>query len=89
MLWAYDIEYAYEERYGRKVRCKVDSFVFTNGFNLGLLRFKAQFSVRSAEAEEVMKREWNDAEKNVDVLLDGIRNIQLQEKHTFRAKQFA
>ncbi|KAL2050798.1 hypothetical protein ABVK25_008859 [Lepraria finkii] len=74
MLWAYDIEYAYEERHGRKVRCEVDPFAFTNGFNSGPLRFKAQFSVRSAEAEEIMKREWNDAEKNVDVLLDGIRD---------------
>ena len=89
MLWAYDIGYAYEERHGRKVRCEVDSFAFTNGFNSGPLRFKAQFSVRSAEAEEIMKREWNDAEKNVDVLLDGIRDIQLKEKHAFQTKQFA
>ena len=88
MLWAYDIGHAYEEHHGQKVRCEVDPFAFTNGFNSGPLPFKAQFSVRSAEAEEIMKREWNDAEKNVDVLLDGIRDIQLQEKHAFQAKQF-
>lgn len=86
MLWAYDIGYAYEELDGREVRCEVDSLAFTNGFNSGPLPFKAKFTVRNAEAEEIIKREWNDAEKNVDVVLDGIRDIQMQEKNAFQSK---
>lgn len=33
-----------------------------------------------------MKSEWNGAEKDINVVLDGIRDIQLQEKHTFQGK---
>ncbi|KAL6716882.1 hypothetical protein ACLMJK_004794 [Lecanora helva] len=86
LLWAFDITHAYEERNGRKQRIEVDSFAYTNGFNSGPLPFRAQFTARSAERKEIMQRDWHEAEKNVDVLLDGIRDQQLQEKQAFHQK---
>lgn len=80
LLWAYDVGHAYEESFGRKVRCEVDSFAFTQGFNATPLPFKAQFSVRSRTAEEIVKREWSTAEKDIDVLLDRIQATQIRAK---------
>jgi hypothetical protein len=74
MLHAFDIGYAYEERDGSTCRCDIDPFAMTQGFNSRPMPFKASFTIRSLAHEQIVKREWQGEEKDVDVLLDRVRN---------------
>jgi hypothetical protein len=80
LLWTYDIGHSYELCEGRKVKVEVDSMAFTQGFNAIPLPFKAQFTRRSAKTEEIVKREWHAAEKDIDVLLDRIQATHIRGK---------
>ena len=78
LLWAYDISHAYTELdlpdgTKQKVREEIDSLAFTNSFNSNPLPFKARFEVRSKTAEQVVRREWEGVERDVDVLLARVR----------------
>ena len=79
LLWAFDIGYAWEVEGGVKRRCEVDSLAFTQGFNSRPLPFKASFRVRGDGYEQVVKREWEGAEKDVDVLLGRVRDAQMRK----------
>ncbi|KAK0309651.1 hypothetical protein LTR82_015140 [Friedmanniomyces endolithicus] len=76
LLWGFDIEYVYEECNAYKVRCEIDPFSMTQGFNSRPMPFKASFSVRSAKVEDVITTSWAEAEKDADVLLKKIRQEQ-------------
>lgn len=76
ILWAYHIEEAYDEINGEKIKHRVDPLAFVNSFNSNPMPFKVIFSVRSQNAAEIIRREWDSTEKNLDVLLDGIEKAQ-------------
>lgn len=76
LLWAFDIGHAFEEVNGVKVKHQVDPFAFTQGFNSRPLPFKASFKVRSAQAAEVVGREWKSAEVDTNIFLERIRHLQ-------------
>ena len=76
LLWMYNIGYAYEICDGRKQRIEVDPFAFTQGFNSRPMPFKANFQIRSSERESIARREWENAEKDVDVILRNIKSSQ-------------
>ncbi|KAK3303882.1 putative cytochrome P450 [Chaetomium strumarium] len=64
MLWAYNVEHAYELRDGVKTRCPVDPMAFTNTFNSQPLPFKVSFVPRRESVCRVMQREWASEEKD-------------------------
>lgn len=66
LLWAFDIENTLDEA-GNTV--KVDPLAYTQGFNSGPLPFQARFVVRSAEKKKALEQEWNDAEKEIGIIL--------------------
>lgn len=76
LLWAFNIEYVYEEVNGVKVKQEIDPMAFTQGFNSRPQPFKADFQVRSSHAEDIVKGEWAAAEKDPDVIMDRIRAAQ-------------
>ncbi|OAL28509.1 hypothetical protein AYO20_09457 [Fonsecaea nubica] len=83
ILWAFDVVHAYESvpeidpHTGRTVlvrrRCEVDPLAFTQGLNSKPLPFRAEFKVRSPERAQIIREEWDKAEKRLDVLLESIR----------------
>ena len=66
MLWAFDIERAFEN--GKTV--DIDPFAFTQGFNSGPQPFKASFKLRDEGRKKAIEQAWQEAEKDVGVLLD-------------------
>lgn len=80
LTWAYDIGHIYELCEGRKVLCETDPMAFTQDFNAIPLLFEAQFTIRSAKTEEIVKREWHSAEKDIDALLDHIQATQVHKR---------
>lgn len=76
ILWAFDIEHAYEEvivegRVERK-RCEVDSLDLLQAMSSRPKPFKVVFKSRRQSVGEVVKREWEGAEKDLSVLMGGI-----------------
>lgn len=71
LMWGFEIE---AEEKGQKM--DVDK-AWTPGFLTKPSPFKARFTVRSDKHAAVIRKEWKDEEKNVDVLLD-----QVQERRT-------
>lgn len=66
LMWGFDIQAADDQ-------AKVDENKnWTAGFMTKPLPFEARFKIRSDKHEEVMRREWKSAEKDVDLLMDGI-----------------
>lgn len=63
MLWAFDIEYALEKG-------QIDTFAFTQGFNSGPQPFKASFKLRDDGRRKAIEKAWQEAEKDVGILLD-------------------
>ena len=70
LLWAFDIGYAYEN--GQ--RQEIDSLAMTQGFNSRPMPFKASFKVRDLGRKLIVEREWANAEKGVDIVLEGIHS---------------
>ena len=70
LLWTFDIQHAVDES-GNKI--EADPLGYTQGFNSGPLPFKARFVVRSAERRAVVEKAWENAEKDVGVILDDIQ----------------
>lgn len=79
LLWAFDIGYAWEEVGGVKKRCEVDPFAFTQGFNSRPEPFKAIFTARSLEKVAIIQDQWTKAEKNIDIMLTEIHNLQTRK----------
>ncbi|KAL6811405.1 putative O-methylsterigmatocystin oxidoreductase [Trichoderma sp. SZMC 28015] len=76
ILWAFDINYAYEENEDGEKRCEVDPWAFTQGFNSRPLPFRASFTLRSEEKATVIREEWDAADKDLDQILTRIRSSQ-------------
>ncbi|PGH23598.1 hypothetical protein AJ80_02379 [Polytolypa hystricis UAMH7299] len=72
ILWAYNIEPTYEIIDGKKVQCEIDPLAFANSFNSNPLPFKVQLNARNPKVGEVVTREWNAVEKDLDVILGRI-----------------
>jgi hypothetical protein len=83
MLWAFDIEHTYEVKHNdelKRVRCEVDPMALEQGMSSRPVPFRAVFKVRSPKAEEVIRKEWEESEKDIDVVLEGIGNAQRETK---------
>jgi hypothetical protein len=76
LLWAFDIGPAFEQVNGTLVEHPVDVLAFTQGFNSRPLPFKAAFKARSAHTADVVRREWEQAEKDADTILTRIHSLQ-------------
>ncbi|KIX09246.1 uncharacterized protein Z518_00325 [Rhinocladiella mackenziei CBS 650.93] len=73
ILWTFNVEYKYEVENGVKRRCEVDPFAFTQGFNSRPCKFKADFRLRDKGRADLVKQQWDAAEKNLDSILASIR----------------
>jgi hypothetical protein len=80
LLWAFDVERTYEVVDGVRVEVNIDSLARTDGLSSAPEPFEVNFKVRSEKAEEVVRREWDEAEKDVDVILERIGRAQLDLK---------
>lgn len=57
----------------------MDSLGFVNGFNSAPLPFKANFTPRASNIPDVLREAFNNAEKDVDVLMTAVRNEQIEK----------
>ncbi len=64
----------------KHVRYEVDPLALEQGMSSRPVPFGAVFKVRSPKAEEVVKKEWEESEKDIDVVLEGIGNAQRESK---------
>lgn len=78
LLWAFDIEHAWadDEAKMEKMGCEIDPLDMVQGFSNRPVPFAASFKPRSKKIEEVVRREWDESEKDVDVLLNEIGRSQ-------------
>lgn len=67
-LWAYNIEHAYEN--GK--RLEIDPLARTQDSVSKPVPFKAEFHIRSKRHREVVEKSWMTAEKNLEVILEGV-----------------
>lgn len=67
-LWAYNIGHAYEN--GKKL--EIDPLARTQDSISKPSPFKAEFQIRSQGHREVVERSWETAEKDLDVILEGV-----------------
>ncbi|RAL00821.1 cytochrome P450 [Aspergillus ibericus CBS 121593] len=73
ILWAFDIQAPLGED-GKPI--PVDDMAFDSGFVSSPDPFEAVFVPRSDKTKEVVEREWLGAEKDLEVLMGGIRDRQ-------------
>ncbi|CAG8961172.1 hypothetical protein HYFRA_00002715 [Hymenoscyphus fraxineus] len=85
-LWAFDITCAFEEKYGHKVWIVPDPLNMTQGFNSKPEDFKAEFSPRSSQAEEVIRREWEMEGKDINVIMERVQQDQAAQRGNFAQK---
>jgi hypothetical protein len=60
LLWGFDISPPIDPNTGKKE--VVDTWAYEPGASMIPKRFKAVFTVRSPEREQIIRREWKDAE---------------------------
>lgn len=80
ILWAFDVERSYKFVDGKKVEVEIDPLARTEGLSSAPEPFEVVFKVRSEKAEQVTRREWNNAEKDVDIILERIGRAQMDLK---------
>jgi cytochrome P450 len=68
ILWTFDLGYKYKLVNGKKERCEVDPFAFTQGFVSGPEPFEASFVAREGR-EKIVRKAWESAEKDLDVII--------------------
>lgn len=71
ILWAFNVRTSN----GRRVLVEESSF--TTGFVSGPKRFDVVFEVRSEQHRKVIEQGFNDADMNIDNILEGIRKAQI------------
>lgn len=76
MLWAYDITKGWELVDGKKVQAHVGRFDFVSGINSPPLPFKAAFIPREKNVPEILRREFAETEKSIEVVLERIESAQ-------------
>jgi cytochrome P450 len=74
ILWGFNIRHAVDED-GRPK--EVDDLDMTSGFVSSPVPFEAVFEPRSMHHKKVIEDNWHDAEKDVDVIMNSIRDNQL------------
>ncbi|KAJ9235791.1 hypothetical protein DTO169E5_5954 [Paecilomyces variotii] len=74
VLWGFNIKNAVDERGNVK---EVDDMAMTSGFVQCPMPFEAVFEPRSAHAKAVIENSWHTAEKNLDVIMDSVRESQI------------
>lgn len=84
LLWGFDIGHAVDPATGKKV--DVDDLALTSGFVSKPEPFPAVFQPRSKHHKEVIEREWQIQAKDLDKLLNGIRDQQIQTGLHIRVK---
>ena len=72
MLWAFDV----------KVRDGgvVEKDVFEGSFTVYPKKVDVEFQVRSEARRRVVEKEWEDVVKDVDVVMEGVRGLQMERK---------
>ncbi|KAL1624328.1 hypothetical protein SLS56_007867 [Neofusicoccum ribis] len=75
LLWTFDIRHAVDKKTGKRI--EVDDIAFGSGFVSKPDPFPAVFKPRSDRHQEVVEKEWGKQEKDVNVLLNGIRDHQI------------
>lgn len=75
LLWAFDINHAVDKKTGK--RSEVDDTAFGNAVISKPHHFSAVFEFRTQKHKEVVLEAWEKQEKDVDILLNGIRDQQL------------
>ena len=75
ILWAYEVKPGLDSG-GKEV--EIDDMAFTSGFNSRPEPFEVRFIPRSEKVGEVVRREFDNAEKDIDVLLQGVKEAQGQ-----------
>jgi cytochrome P450 len=75
LLWAFEIKPAVDDS-GREI--PIDDMAFTSGFNSRPEPFGVRFLPRSDKVDGVVTEEFERAEKDVNVILQGVREAQLQ-----------
>ncbi|CAI6237227.1 unnamed protein product [Periconia digitata] len=76
MLWAYNITKGWEIVDGKKVEANVGRFDFVSGFNSPPLPFKAAFIPREDKVRDILQREFKQAEKSTEAILERIEKAQ-------------
>ena len=82
ILWAFDIKRPCEFVDGKRVEVEIDPLARTEGLSSAPEPFEVVFKARTEMAKEVVRREWNDAERTVDTILERIGNAQVDLKAT-------
>ncbi|KAK7903829.1 hypothetical protein LTR67_001849 [Exophiala xenobiotica] len=72
MLWTFDIGYREEVVDGKRQRCVIDEYAFTQGFNSRPCKFQAEFTVRTGR-ETIVQEQWKKANKDLDIILEQIK----------------
>ena len=72
ILWAYDIGYKFKEVNGEKVKCEVDEYAFTQGFNSRPVKFEADFTARAGR-QKLVREAWSEADKDLDSIVQKVR----------------
>ncbi|KAK5990623.1 Cytochrome P450 monooxygenase aneD [Cladobotryum mycophilum] len=68
LLWSFNFDYAYED--GK--RQEIDSWNMTQGADSGPVPFKASFKIRSPKHQEVVERECDISEVDIDAIMEKI-----------------
>jgi hypothetical protein len=76
MMWAYDIRKGWEVVNGKKVEAHVGRLDFYSGFNSPPLPFKAAFIPRDSKVSEILRREFSEAERDTESVLEEILQAQ-------------
>lgn len=76
IVWAYNIRKGFEVVDGKKVEAHVGRFDFVSGFNSPPLPFKAAFLPRDEKVSQILKREFAQAEKSTQAILERIQTAQ-------------
>ena len=74
ILWGFSIKPAFNRQSGKEVQ--VDDMAFTSGFNSRPEAFEVKFVPRSEKVGDVVRREFEAAEKDIDLILEGVREAQ-------------
>ncbi|PGH01629.1 hypothetical protein AJ79_07877 [Helicocarpus griseus UAMH5409] len=82
LLWGFNIKHAVDAQGKKK---EVDDMALNSGFVCSPKSFDAVFEARSDRHREIIEREWMGAEKDIGVVLDGIKEAQKGVGLTLRA----
>ncbi|KAL5364603.1 cytochrome P450 [Aspergillus floccosus] len=78
ILWAFHIHPAQDEHGNEK---EIDDQAFTSGFISRPCSFQVEFHPRSAQHRDIIEREWDAAEKDINILLKAIDEHQQRVRH--------